>query len=172
MGLTGKAIIGQSGGSTAVINQSVRGVIEASRGKKSITHLWGARHGVTGILKGDFIDLKRQPPGLVKSVCHLPSSALGTTRQKLQPDEEHEVIEKFKKWNIRYLFLVGGNDTAQTIYRIARAAREAQYDLRAIHIPKTIDNDLESTDITFGFGFGACHRNRCHRPFTHDWRLP
>jgi len=150
--LKGKAIVGQSGGSTAVINQSVAGVIAACRSQKKISHLWGAQHGATGILEGNFLDLLRQPKSLVDQIANLPASALGTTRQKLKPGEEKSVIKRFKKWNVRYLFLVGGNDTAQTIHRIAQAAREQDYDLHAIHIPKTIDNDLVETDHCPGYG--------------------
>lgn len=153
--LKGNAIVGQSGGCTAVINQSLAGVIEAARASKEIKNLWGSYHGVTGILNKDLTDLFRQPRALVRDACRLPSAALGSTRYRLKKDQEYEVVEKFKKWNIRYAFLVGGNDTAQTAFRISRASKSLHYDLRIIHIPKTIDNDLVETDHCPGYGSTA-----------------
>lgn len=151
----GKAIVAQSGGCTAVINQSVCGVIDGARHSKAITHLWGSRFGVTGVLKGDFVDLKRQPSSLVRGVANLPSAALGSTRYKLGEGEEFQIIENLRKWGVRYLFLVGGNDTAQTVLKIAKASEKENYYLRVIHIPKTIDNDLMETDHTPGYGSAA-----------------
>jgi len=148
----GKAIVAQSGGCTAVINQSLAGVIEGARHTKSITHLWGSRHGVTGILQGNFVDLNRQPYALVRGIADLPSAALGSTRYKLSEGEEFQVIDNLRKWGVRYLFLVGGNDTAQTILRIAKASEKENYYLRVIHVPKTIDNDLMETDHAPGYG--------------------
>ena len=152
MNLKGKAVVGQSGGCTAVINQSLIGVVDQALKSKEITHVWGARHAVQGILAGDFIDMARQSKPVLKNVQNLPSAALGSSRYKMKEGEERKVIENFRKWNVRYFFMVGGNDTAETILRIARAAEEANYELRAIHIPKTIDNDLMETDHCPGYG--------------------
>ncbi|MCM8776523.1 MAG: 6-phosphofructokinase [Candidatus Omnitrophica bacterium] len=151
----GKAIVGQSGGCTAVINQSLAGVVERARKTKSITHVWGTLHGVTGLLKGDFIDLKAQPCSLIRGIRSLPSAILGSSRQKLKQAEEYDVVRNLQKWNVRYLFMIGGNDTAETILRIARAAQKENYDLRVSHIPKTIDNDLVETDHCPGYGSAA-----------------
>jgi len=150
--LKGRAVVGQSGGCTAVINQSLAGVIKAASRAKAISDVWGMRNGIKGLLKGDFIDLKRQPVSLVQQIANLPSAALGSARHKLAPGEELQIINHLRKWDIRYLFLIGGNDTAETILRIAEAAEREQYELRAIHIPKTIDNDLVETDHSPGYG--------------------
>jgi 6-phosphofructokinase 1 len=150
--LRGNAIVGQSGGCTAVINQSLAGVFEASRNVKAITGLLGSLHGVNGLLEGRLIDLKAQPPRLVNQIRALPSAALGSSRHKLKEAEEHKVLENLRRWNVRYLFMIGGNDTAETLLRIARAAERENYELRAVHIPKTIDNDLMETDHCPGYG--------------------
>ncbi|MDD5217580.1 MAG: diphosphate--fructose-6-phosphate 1-phosphotransferase [Candidatus Omnitrophica bacterium] len=150
--LKGKVLVGQSGGCTAVINQSLAGVVDAARLSKNATHIWGSLYGVTGLLNGNLIDLKAQPRALLQSVCLLPSAALGSARYKLAPGEEHQILKNLREWNVRYLFLVGGNDTADTILRIAKAAEKADYDLRALHVPKTIDNDLMETDHCPGYG--------------------
>lgn len=152
MSLKGKAVIGQSGGCTAVINQSMAGVVDAARGSKAITHIYGMMHGVEGLLKGELLDLKAQPRPLINQIRDLPSSALGSSRHKLREGGEIEVLKNLRKWNVRYFFMVGGNDTSETILRIANAAQKENYDLRAIHIPKTIDNDLMETDHCPGYG--------------------
>ncbi len=150
--LKGRAIVGQSGGCTAVINQSLAGVVGAALASKSITDVWGMLHGMRGFLAENFVDLAAQPKTLFRNVCLLPSAALGSSRHKLQNSEEPQVVRNLKKANIRYLFMIGGNDTAETILRIANAAERENYELRAIHIPKTIDNDLVETDHSPGYG--------------------
>jgi len=150
--LKGKAVVFQSGGCTAVINQSLCGVIEGARQQRLITDLWGAWSGVTGILREDYVDLMRQPKSLLQNVREQPSSALGSTRYKLQEHEEEAVLSHLKKRDVRFLFMIGGNDTAQTALRIAKAAERESYDLNIIHVPKTIDNDLVETDHTPGYG--------------------
>lgn len=150
--LSGKAIVGQSGGCTAVINQSLAGVVDAARGARAITHVWGVLHGVKGLLNGDFTDLRSQPKGRIRAVRNLPSAALGSARHRLGLNDEFRVLENLRKWNARYLFLIGGNDTAETVSRVAKAAVARHYELKVIHIPKTIDNDLEETDHCPGYG--------------------
>jgi len=150
--LKGKAVVFQSGGCTAVINQSLCGVIEGARLHRSITDLWGAWSGVTGILREDYVDLMRQPKSLLQNIREQPSSTLGSARYKLQKYEEEVVLSCLKKRDIRFLFMIGGNDTAQTALRIAKAAERESYDLNIIHVPKTIDNDLVETDHTPGYG--------------------
>ncbi len=150
--LRGNAIVGQSGGCTAVINQSLAGVVDAARKVKGITGLWGSLHGVNGLLDGRLIDLKAQPASLVNQIRALPSAALGSSRHKMKEAEEHKVLENLRRWNVRYLFMIGGNDTAETLLRIVHAAEKANYELRAVHIPKTIDNDLMETDHCPGYG--------------------
>jgi 6-phosphofructokinase 1 len=150
--LRGKAVVGQSGGCTAVINQSLGGVIDAARTSKKITCLLGAVRGVNGILNDTFVDLSRRPKMLIHAVRHTPSAALGSSRHKLTPGEEFKVLECFRKRDVRYWFMIGGNDTADTVLRVARAAEKENYELRVVHIPKTIDNDLMETDHTPGYG--------------------
>ncbi|HOE68389.1 MAG TPA: diphosphate--fructose-6-phosphate 1-phosphotransferase [Candidatus Omnitrophota bacterium] len=150
--LKGNAIIAQSGGCTAVINQSLAGAAMAARASKTITGVWGARNGVEGILKDSLIDLSAQPAVLLRKIAETPSAALGSSRHKLKPGDDKKILANLKRRNIRYLFLIGGNDTANTSLRIARTARENRYELRVIHIPKTIDNDLMETDHCPGYG--------------------
>ena len=150
--LKGKVVIGQSGGCTAVINQSLAGVVEAARESKQITHIWGSRNGIEGILNDSFVDLKAKPPKLIRAIANTPSAALGSSRYKLKAGDEPRIIANLRRHNIRYVFLIGGNDTANTSLQIAKAAKRERYALRVIHIPKTIDNDLMETDHCPGYG--------------------
>ncbi len=150
--LKGKAVVAQSGGCTAVINQSLAGVVETARACPQITGILGSRNGIEGILSGSFIDLKAKSSKFMKAVANSPSAALGSSRYKMKPGDEKRVLLALKKNNVRYLFLIGGNDTANTSLQIANAAEKDHYPLRVIHIPKTIDNDLMETDHCPGFG--------------------
>ncbi len=149
--LKGKAVIGQSGGCTAVINQSLAGVVEAARTCRAITGILGSRHGIEGILNGSFVDLKAKPSKLIRQIAQSPSAALGSSRYKLKPGDDRKIVANLRRHHIRYVFLIGGNDTANTSLRIARAAEKDHYEIRVIHIPKTIDKDLPETDYTLGF---------------------
>lgn len=153
--LTGNAVIGQSGGPTAVINQSLVGVIEAVKKVGHIQNLYGARHGVRGIINEDFISLKEVPGSLLARIAQTPAAALGSTRDK--PDAEYcqKIFRIFEKNNIRYFFYIGGNDSADTARIVNDLAKQAKYELRTIHIPKTIDNDLRVHDHTPGYGSAA-----------------
>lgn len=151
----GKAVVAQSGGCTAVINQSLAGVVETARNVKSITHIWGSRHGIEGILNNDYVNLKAKPSKLIRDIANSPSAALGSSRYKLKEGEESRVLSQLKKNNIRYFFMAGGNDTASTLLRIANAAEKENFALKVIHIPKTIDNDLVETDHCPGYGSNA-----------------
>ncbi len=149
------AVVGQSGGPTGVINASLVGVIEEVCKSSKIENLYGAIHAVQGIVKEDFVDLKRLSIQELESMAACPSSALGSSRDK--PDEEycHKIFEVFRKRNIRYFFYIGGNDSANAAHIVNLMAAEVGYDLRAFHIPKTIDNDLLVTDHCPGFGTAA-----------------
>lgn len=147
-----KAVVAQSGGCTAVINQSLAGVVTAACASKKIGGILGSRHGIEGILNPSFIDLQKQPAELLGTIANSPSAALGSSRYKLRENDTSRVIENLKKNNIRYVFLIGGNDTANTSLQIANAAAYAKYDLNIVHIPKTIDNDLMETDHCPGYG--------------------
>ncbi|MBI9018204.1 MAG: 6-phosphofructokinase [Phycisphaerae bacterium] len=160
--LIGNAIVGQSGGPTCVINQSLVGVIEEHFNHGCIETLYGARHGSAGILKEDFVDLSalavkngNVDMEYLNKLAYTPSAALGSTRDK--PDEEYckKVFEVFQKHNIRYFFYAGGNDSSDTARIIRDMGVKSGYDLKVFHIPKTVDNDLCGIDHCPGFGSAA-----------------
>src|SRR3989338_3053987 len=153
--LVGKVVIGQSGGPTAVINQSLVGAILAARKQPDITGILGARHGIAGIMKEDFIDLTTQSVEQLELVATTPAAALGSVRLKPGKAECEKVFEVFRKNDVRYFFYIGGNDSAETAHIIAEMAKEANYDFCTVHIPKTIDNDLKVTDHCPGFASAA-----------------
>lgn len=153
--LKGNAIVGQAGGPTAVINQSLLGVIDECLKHGHIDRLLGARDGLLGIVKEDFVNLKRQPDALLKLIAATPGAALGSTRDKLNQAYSARILETFRRHDIRYFFYIGGNDSAFTVRAVQQVAADARYDLRAIHIPKTIDNDLLVNDHCPGFGSAA-----------------
>jgi 6-phosphofructokinase 1 len=153
--LRGNAIIGQSGGPTVVINQSLVGVIEAAADRPEIEHLLGARFGVRGILKEDFADLFRESSATLEAVARTPSAALGSTRDKPSAEECSRMFEVMERYNVRYFFYIGGNDSAETASIVNAAAAQAGYELRCLHIPKTVDNDLLVTDHCPGYGSAA-----------------
>jgi 6-phosphofructokinase 1 len=149
------AVVGQSGGPTGVINASLVGVIEEARKHPEIETLYGAVHAVAGMVKDEFIDLGTLSAETLEVVAASPSSAIGTSRDK--PDEKYcaKILEVFKKRNIRYFFYIGGNDSANTAHILNIMADKANFDIRAFHIPKTVDNDLLVTDHCPGFGTAA-----------------
>jgi len=149
------AIVSQSGGPTGVINASLVGVIEEAKKHPEIKNLYGAIHAVSGIVKENFVDLMKITGEELEVTAASPSSALGSSRDK--PDAEYckKILDVFKKRDIRYFFYIGGNDSANTCHIINTMAIEAKYDLRAFHVPKTIDNDLLVTDHCPGFGTAA-----------------
>jgi 6-phosphofructokinase len=153
--LIGKMVIGQSGGPTAVINQSLVGAVLAARKQPNITGILGAHHGIAGIMKEDFIDLTTQSLEQLELVATTPAAALGSVRLKPSRAECEKVFEVFKKNDVRYFFYIGGNDSAETAHIIAEMAKEANYDFCTVHIPKTIDNDLKVTDHCPGFASAA-----------------
>jgi 6-phosphofructokinase len=153
--LKGVAVIGQSGGPTCVINQSLVGAVMELRKAKNITGVYGALHGVAGMMKQDFVNLAKEDVKTLRAVAETPSSALGSVRKKPTPDECRLVFQNFQKHNVRYFFYIGGNDTAETANIVNEMAKQQGYELRAFHIPKTIDNDLKVTDHCPGFGSAA-----------------
>ncbi|MFH0985569.1 MAG: diphosphate--fructose-6-phosphate 1-phosphotransferase [Candidatus Omnitrophota bacterium] len=150
--LKGKAVVAQSGGCTAVINQSLAGVVKAAKACSAITEIFGSRNGIEGILNSSFVNLGIESLEQMRLVAESPSAALGSSRYKLKPGDDHKIVAALRKHHIRYVFLIGGNDTANTSLQIARAAEKDRYELRVIHIPKTIDNDLIETDHCPGYG--------------------
>lgn len=149
------AVVGQSGGPTGVINASLVGVINEVCKHPEIKNLYGAIHAVEGMVKEDFIDLKQISVQDAAGLAGCPSAAMGSSRDK--PDKEYckKIFDVFKKRNIRYFFYIGGNDSANTAHIINLIAAEVGYEMRAFHIPKTIDNDLLVTDHCPGFGTAA-----------------
>ncbi|RKY09746.1 MAG: 6-phosphofructokinase [Planctomycetota bacterium] len=154
------AIVSQSGGPTGVINASLVGVIEEACKHKEIDRLYGGLHAVAGIVKEDFIDLKKLSIETLERVAASPSSALGSSREK--PNDEYcaRILEVLKKRDIRYFYYIGGNDSANTCYIINNMAEREGFQFRAFHVPKTVDNDLLVTDHCPGYGtagkFVAC----------------
>jgi len=152
---SGNLLIGQSGGATAVINASLVGAVECALQDQRIGAIYGMRHGIEGLLKEELIDLRRQQPSIWTQLLHTPSAALGSCRYKLQEHDPERAIEILRRYNIRYLLYIGGNDSADTAHRIAQVAHHLHYDLNVISIPKTIDNDLPFTDHCPGYGSAA-----------------
>ncbi len=155
MALVGKVVVAQGGGPTAVINQSLVGVVLESRKFQQITSVYGASNGVRGIINEDFVDLTQETTNNLEQVAVTPSSALFSTRDK--PDKKYcqEIFRVLKAHDARYFFYIGGNDSADTVHIVNEQAELANYDFRAIHIPKTIDNDLVVNDHTPGYGSAA-----------------
>ena len=155
MALQGNMLIAQSGGPTAVINQSLVGAVLEARAHKAIRGIYGARHGMKGILAEDFIDLRKESKAGLEAVAGTPAAALGSARKKPTPDECARVFEILKRHDIRFFFYIGGNDSAESAHLINENAKRVGYDMACYHIPKTIDNDLRENDHTPGFGSAA-----------------
>ena len=151
----GKSLVAQGGGPTAVINQSLVGVVLEARRHKGIDLVYGARHGVRGIINEDFVDLTQETSHNLEMVAGTPASALGSTRDK--PDLKYcqEIFRVLQAHGIGHFFYIGGNDSSDTVRIVSEEARKANYPLRSIHIPKTIDNDLVGNDHTPGFPSAA-----------------
>ncbi|MBE0666333.1 MAG: diphosphate--fructose-6-phosphate 1-phosphotransferase [Bacteroidales bacterium] len=151
----GNAVIGQSGGPTSVINSSMAGVIEAAMASPVIGDIYGMNYGIEGFMKEWLIDLGRQPSAVISGLRKTPSSALGSSRHKVKNEDLPEILKVLKKYDIHYFFLIGGNDTMDTINRVEAYCRREGYDLTGVGIPKTVDNDLFGTDHTRGFDSAA-----------------
>ena len=147
----GIALVAHSGGPTPVINASLWGVVEEARNQRQIAKLYGARYGLDGVLREDFIDLFAQSAHTLEAIAAMPSSALGTSRLEAGRAEIEQVLRVFRTHDIRFLFYTGGNGSMGTALQIVEAARDCGQELRVIGIPKTIDNDLAETDHTPGY---------------------
>lgn len=152
---SGKILVAQGGGPTAVINQSLVGVTLEARRFRNIELVYGARHGVRGIINEDFVDLTQETSHNLELVANTPASALGSTRDKPDAKYCHEIFQVLRAHEIEQFFYIGGNDSADTVRIVSEEARKASYPLRCIHIPKTIDNDLVGNDHTPGFPSAA-----------------
>ena len=164
--LIGNAIVGQSGGPTAAINATLAGVIKGALECDAINTLYGMRNGIEGMLGERMIDLSKRFEGGedLDALIHTPAAALGSCRKKLpNPDSDkaediaffEKVFEIFEKYDIRYFFYIGGNDSMDTVAKLSRYAEKKSYEIRVMGVPKTIDNDLVATDHTPGFGSAA-----------------
>ena len=153
-GLTGAAVFAQSGGPTTVINSSMSGaVLEAQKHPKQFTKLLGAKNGILGVLKEELFDFGDENPADLEGLRLAPAAAAGSCRYKVKTDADYSrIVEVFKTHNIRYFFYAGGNDSMDTADKVAKLAKDRGYDISAIGIPKTIDNDLACTDHCPGYG--------------------
>ena len=158
--LIGAAVIGQSGGPSSVINASCYGVIKTALDSEYITKVYGANHGITGVLDDRLMIMDEEDPKELEKMLYTPSSALGSCRYKIaDPDVDDtdfkRILEIFKKYNIRYFFYNGGNDSMDTCNKISRYMSKVGYECRVFGVPKTIDNDLYGTDHCPGFASAA-----------------
>lgn len=153
----GNLLVAQGGGPTAVINCSLVGVIEEAKlfSNKNIGNIIGVLRSIDGLLDEDLIDLRKESQSTLKNICQTPGAALGSCRRKMKEEDYGRILEIFMKYNIRYFFYIGGNGSMHTAHKIDDLAKKNGYDLKVIGIPKTIDNDLEYTDHTPGFGSAA-----------------
>ena len=158
--LKGACIFGQSGGPTAVINASMYGVVSAALASENITHVYGAQYGIKGVLEDKLFDMGAESAEELKLLLNTPSSELGSCRYKIAEPEEDDsdykrILEVFKKYDVRYFFYNGGNDSMDTCNKISRYMSSVGYECRVIGVPKTIDNDLFGTDHCPGYGSAA-----------------
>jgi 6-phosphofructokinase 1 len=154
--LKGNAIIGQSGGPTAVINQSLVGAIGALHSFRAVNKIYGMRHGVNGLVKDDIVDLGRLRSSRLDPIARSPAAALGSSRDKPDPEYCARILEACKKHGVNYFFYIGGNDSSDTCRIVSDlAAKDGSHELRCFHIPKTVDNDLVMSDHTPGYPSAA-----------------
>ncbi len=158
--LKGACIIGQSGGPTSVINASAYGVIRTALDCPEITAVYGAAHGIKGVLDDVLYDMGKEDPEELRLLLNTPSSALGSCRYKLKDSDEDDtdykrILEIFKKYNVRYFFYNGGNDSMDTCNKISKYMQKVGYECRIMGVPKTIDNDLFGTDHCPGYASAA-----------------
>ncbi|HOF95144.1 MAG TPA: diphosphate--fructose-6-phosphate 1-phosphotransferase, partial [Clostridia bacterium] len=158
--LRGACVIGQSGGPTSVINASAYGVIRTALDSDVITKVYGAAHGILGVMNDVLYDMGKEDPAELELLLHTPSSALGSCRYKLKDSEIDDsdykrILDVFKKYNIRYFFYNGGNDSMDTCNKISKYMQKVGYPCNIIGVPKTIDNDLLGTDHCPGFPSAA-----------------
>ena len=153
--IEGKVLVAQGGGPTAVINQSFVGVVQEARKYNQVTHVYGALHGIQGIVEENLIDLTETTTANLEAVAATPSSGLGSTRMKPTPEICRNIFKTCQAHGVRWLFYIGGNDSADTCRIVNEEAAKSGYDLFVGHVPKTIDNDLRVTDHCPGYGSAA-----------------
>lgn len=148
-------LIAQSGGPSMVINQSLIGAVLEARKHRNIKKIFGALHGIDGILNENFIDLKKEKVKTLEAVAATPSSALGSVRKKPTRKDCEKIFDVLLRNDVRFFFYLGGNDSAETVHIINEAVKANGHEISCFHIPKTIDNDLRQNDHTPGFGSAA-----------------
>ncbi len=171
--LKGAALLGQSGGPTSVINSSAAGVFLEALKQEQITNVYGAVHGVKGILNEEFYDIEQEDIEELKRLKNTPSSAIGSVRYKLKnpkvdDSEYRRLLEVFKKYNIRFFFYNGGNDSMDTCNKISKFFKKGGWDCNVVGVPKTIDNDLNVTDHSPGYGSAAKYVSTSMMELYHD----
>ena len=174
--LKGACIIGQSGGPTSVINASAYGVIRTALDSEAITKVYGAEHGIKGVLNDRLFDMSAEDAGELENLLYTPSSALGSCRYKIaDPDVDDtdfkRILEIFKKYDVRYFFYNGGNDSMDTCNKISKYMQRGGYECRVMGVPKTIDNDLFGTDHCPGFASAAKYIATSCMEVYHDARV-
>ncbi|NOZ20862.1 MAG: 6-phosphofructokinase [Planctomycetes bacterium] len=155
--LKGSCIVAQSGGPTTVINSSLCGVAQEAKKHKCFDGIYASLNGILGVLREEIFDLRKEKPSTIEALRRTPAAAAGSCRYKLRSLEDNRedyerILDVFKAHNIRYFFYAGGNDSMDTADKLSQLAREAGYEMRAMGVPKTIDNDLACTDHCPGFG--------------------
>ncbi|MDE6933147.1 MAG: 6-phosphofructokinase [Oscillospiraceae bacterium] len=174
--LKGACIIGQSGGPTSVINASAYGVIRTALDNEAITKVYGAEHGIKGVLNDRLLDMTQEDPAELENLLYTPSSALGSCRYKIaDPDVDDtdykRILDIFKKYDVRYFFYNGGNDSMDTCNKISKYMQKVGYECRVMGVPKTIDNDLFGTDHCPGFSSAAKYIATSCMEVYHDARV-
>ena len=174
--LKGACIIGQSGGPTSVINASAYGVIRTALDSEAITKVYGAEHGIKGVLNDRLFDMSAEDAGELENLLYTPSSALGSCRYKIaDPDVDDtdfkRILEIFKKYDVRYFFYNGGNDSMDTCNKISKYMQRVGYECRVMGVPKTIDNDLFGTDHCPGYASAAKYIATSCMEVYHDARV-
>ena len=174
--LIGSVIIGQSGGPSSVINCSAYGVIKTALENENITKVYGAHHGIKGVLNDELMIMDEEDPKELANMLHTPSSALGSCRYKIaDPDVDDtdykRILEIFKKYDVRYFFYNGGNDSMDTCNKISKYMQRVGYECRVMGVPKTIDNDLFGTDHCPGYASAAKYIATSCMEVYHDARV-
>jgi len=168
MALKGNAVIGQSGGPTIVINSSLVGAIQAAWDLDEIQQMYGAIHGMDGLLNEKMCELFAEDPDVVEAMRYVPSAGLGTSRLKPKEADLARALEVFKAHNVRYFFYIGGDDSQLACHMISELAKGSDWDMQIVGIPKTIDNNLVVTDCCPGFGSAGRFAAECVRSVARD----
>ena len=166
----GNLIVGQSGGPTSVINNSLVGVVHEAMEHAEIDGIYGMLHGISGVLDEEIVDLRKERPETLEGLRGTPASALGTVRYKVSTEDYGRIVEALRAHDVRYVCYIGGNDSADTSHKVHLAAQQAGYALHAIAVPKTVDNDLAITDHCPGYGSAARFVATAMRATSYDTR--